>query len=144
MYNLDTARIDSVLQHMGDRMKLLEALIRLPDEQILSDQTTIAALERALHTTIEAIVDVGNALIDGFIMRDPGSYTDIVDILQDEQVLDAQTAGVLTKLVAFRKQLVHHYTDVPHAEMIRLVRDSLDSLARFAPAVRRYIQQELF
>lgn len=144
MYNLDTVRIDNVLQHMADRLQLLETLLRLPDEQILADQTVIAALERVLHTTIEAIVDIGNALIDGFIMRDPGSYVDVVEILRDERVLDTQMAEVLRELVAFRKELVQHYTAVPHAAMLRLLRDSLDTLPRFAPAVRLYIERELF
>ncbi|UFJ39678.1 DUF86 domain-containing protein [Brevibacillus humidisoli] len=144
MYNLNTDRIESVLLHLEERLRLLRTLINAPDADILSDQTVVAAIERALHTTIEAIVDTGNALIDGFIMRDPGSYTDIVEILRDERVLDDQSAAVLTELVAFRKELVHNYTDVPQLEMIRLVRVSLDSLARFSSAVRQYIKQELF
>ena len=33
------------------------------------------------------MMDVGNLMIDGFIMRDPGSYEDIIDILIDEKVI---------------------------------------------------------
>ena len=29
-------------------------------------------------------------MIDGFIMRDPGSYEDIIDILMDERVISAE------------------------------------------------------
>jgi len=140
VYYVNREQIDHRLNALPDVADALEMLAADWQGTVLQG----LAQERSLHLAVEIVTDVGSYLIDGFIMRDPGSYTDIVDILQDEQVLDAQTAGVLTKLVAFRKQLVHHYTDVPHAEMIRLVRDSLDSLARFAPAVRRYIQQELF
>ncbi|GAA3319942.1 hypothetical protein GCM10020331_028930 [Ectobacillus funiculus] len=35
-------------------------------------------------------LDVGNAIIDGFIMRDPGSYEDIIDILVDEKGCTAE------------------------------------------------------
>lgn len=45
------------------------------------------ALERIVHLLIENVLDVGNAMIDGFIMRDPGSYDDIIDILVDEKVV---------------------------------------------------------
>lgn len=38
------------------------------------------------------MLDVGNAVIDGFIMRDPGSYEDIIDILQDEKVISEEKA----------------------------------------------------
>ena len=36
---------------------------------------------------IESIIDVGNTMIDGFIMRDPGGYEDIIDIMEDEKVI---------------------------------------------------------
>ena len=35
---------------------------------------------------MESMMDVGNLMIDGFIMRDPGSYEDIIDILVDEKL----------------------------------------------------------
>ena len=46
------------------------------------------ALERVNYLLIESIIDVGNSMIDGFIMRDPGSYEDIIDILVDEKVME--------------------------------------------------------
>jgi len=58
------------------------------------------ALERIAHVIIEAILDVGNAMIDGFIMRDPGSYNDIIDILADEQVIAPADAEQLKAFIA--------------------------------------------
>ena len=48
---------------------------------------TQLALERMVQISIDSVLDVGNAMIDGFIMRDPGSYEDIIDILLDEKVI---------------------------------------------------------
>ena len=31
---------------------------------------------------IESSVDIGNMIIDGFILRDPGNYKDVIDILE--------------------------------------------------------------
>ena len=31
-------------------------------------------------------------MIDGFIMRDPGSYEDIIDIMEDERVITTEMA----------------------------------------------------
>ncbi|MBO8163377.1 MAG: DUF86 domain-containing protein [Brevibacillus sp.] len=144
MYNVNTERVEIVLRHMDSRLDQLRQLTARQDADILDDQLAVAAMERALHILIEAIVDVGNALIDGFIMRDPGSYTDVVEILRDERVIDDESAAVLTAVVTFRKALINDYTDVPHQQMINLVRTSLETIERFAPAVRRYIEQELF
>lgn len=144
MYDVNTERIEQVLTHMDYMLHILKKLGDQEDRAVLQDAVAIAAMERALHISIEAIVDVGNALIDGFVMRDPGSYTDIVEILRDERVIEDEQAKQLTETVTFRKHLINEYTQVPVAEMIALVRRSLGSLEQFAPAVRVYIEKELF
>jgi uncharacterized protein YutE (UPF0331/DUF86 family) len=144
MYNVNTKRIEEVLNHLEKMQRLLRELTAKNDDAVLADPVATAALERAMHLSIEAVADVGNALIDGFIMRDPGSYADIVEILRDERVISDADAKQLSEVVSFRKHLVNGYTSVPVAEMIGLARASLETLARFAPAVRAYIKQELF
>lgn len=144
MYDVNTKRIEQILTHMGRMLHMLRKLTDKKEQALAADEIAVLAMERALHLSIEAVVDVGNALIDGFIMRDPGSYTDIVEILRDEQVIDQAMAEQLTDVVSFRKQLILEYAQVPVEEMIKLVKRSLDQLDRFAPAVRQYIEQELF
>ena len=42
-------------------------------------------------------------MIDGFIMRDPGSYEDIIDIMEDERVITTEMAVPLKKVIELRK-----------------------------------------
>lgn len=144
MYDVNTKKIDEVLTHLSRMLDLLDKLAARGAENVLADDVAEAAMERALHLSIEAVIDVGNALIDGFIMRDPGSYSDIVEILRDERVISDEQARVLTDVVEFRRHLVNQYTRVPAAEMVALVQDSLPTLRQFEPAVRTYLQNELF
>jgi uncharacterized protein YutE (UPF0331/DUF86 family) len=144
MYDVNTKRIDEVLTHMGKMLDLLDKLTERKDEAIMQDGVAVAAMERALHLVVEGIIDVGNALIDGFIMRDPGSYTDIVEILRDERVLTDEQARRLTDVVEFRKHLVNGYTNVPVDRMIMLVRAQKETLRQFDPAVREFVKKELF
>lgn len=144
MYDVNTERIEDRLNYLEQMIGLLSRLNQLSDEEIVQDARNVAAMERGLQLSIEAIVDVGNALIDGFIMRDPGSYTDIVEILRDEQVISQALAEKLTIVVEFRKQLVNEYTQVPAKELIRLGRSYIEELKQFGPAVRAYLEKELF
>jgi uncharacterized protein YutE (UPF0331/DUF86 family) len=144
MYDVNTKKIDEVLTHLSRMLDLLNKLAARGAEEVLADDVAEAAMERALHLSIEAVIDVGNALIDGFIMRDPGSYSDIVEILRDERVISDEQARVLTDVVEFRRHLVNQYTRVPAAEMVALVQNSLPTLRQFEPAVRTYLQNELF
>ncbi|MGN7469397.1 DUF86 domain-containing protein [Brevibacillus sp. SAFN-007a] len=144
MYDVNTKRIDQVLAYMSSMLDLLDKLRERGAEAVLADEVAVAAMERALHLSIEGIVDVGNALIDGFIMRDPGSYSDIVEILRDEQVITDEQAVTLTRVVDFRKHLVIGYTSVPAGEMFALVNESIEAMRRFDPQVRAFLQKELF
>ena len=42
-------------------------------------------------------------MIDGFIMRDPGSYDDIIDIMEDEKVISSEMADPLKKVIGITK-----------------------------------------
>ncbi|GED58467.1 DUF86 domain-containing protein [Brevibacillus formosus] len=144
MYDVNTKRIDQVLEHMSRMLDLLDKLSERGAKAVLADEVAVAAMERALHLSIEGIVDVGNALIDGFIMRDPGSYSDIVEILRDEQVITDEQALILTRVTDFRKHLVNDYTSVPVNEMYSLVEEAAGMIRQFEPQVRAFLKKELF
>ncbi|WP_059173590.1 DUF86 domain-containing protein [Bacillus sp. FJAT-27445] len=102
-----------------------------------------AALERVAHMLAEAVLDVGNAMIDGFIMRDPGSYEDIIDILLDEKVVGDAVGENLKVLVSHRKQLVQFYTDIDHGQLAADLAAQLEGIEAFPGLVRTYLVNEL-
>ncbi|MBU8906568.1 DUF86 domain-containing protein [Desertibacillus haloalkaliphilus] len=137
MYFVDREKIEQTLTYMQ------ECLNVFADQQ--SWHTTIEklAVERIAHVVIESIIDTGNSMIDGFIMRDPGSYEDIVDILEDEKVVTTEMAVSLKKVIAYRKQLVQDYTDINHNELADALTTEGTHLNAFPTAVRDYLTNEL-
>ncbi|WP_246945698.1 type VII toxin-antitoxin system HepT family RNase toxin [Bacillus pinisoli] len=101
------------------------------------------SLERMVHLIIESILDVGNAMIDGFIMRDPGSYEDIIDILEDEKVVHAEQAKSLKRVIGFRKAIVQEYVSVDHTALIEVLNKELEAIQAFPTAIRTYLENEL-
>jgi uncharacterized protein YutE (UPF0331/DUF86 family) len=101
------------------------------------------ALERIIHMTIEAIIDVGNAMIDGFIMRDPGSYEDIVEILRDENVISTNSSGQLKELITLRKQLIYGYHGISHEQLLHTIKNVEEAMVQFPTDVRSYLVNEL-
>src|SRR5690625_619114 len=81
MYFVNRSEIEAILKNMD------ELLNEVKEQNTFSTPLDQLGLERLVHVLIESILDVGNMMIDGFIMRDPGSYHDIIDILIDEKVL---------------------------------------------------------
>jgi uncharacterized protein YutE (UPF0331/DUF86 family) len=137
MYFVDREKIEEILVFFEKQTALFE------EKDNWESKIEQAALERVSHLLIEAILDVGNSMIDGFIMRDPGSYEDIVDILEDEKVISSEMAGSFKAIIQYRKELVQNYTSINHAELQKAFADNLEDIKRFAPAVRSYIHNEL-
>jgi len=101
------------------------------------------ALERIANVVIESIIDVGNTMIDGFIMRDPGSYEDIIDIMEDERVITSEMADPLKQVIELRKMIVREFTKVDIGTIVTVLNTSMDVLLEFPNKVRHYLENEL-
>ena len=137
MYFVDREKIEEILKYLEMQIQLFLS------QKEWSTPLEKAALERLNQMMIESVLDVGNAMIDGFIMRDPGSYDDIIDILMDEKVISAETGNCLKILIQYRKRLIQFYTDVDHRELQETFSKHLQELVKFAANVREYLATEL-
>ncbi|MGI1804375.1 DUF86 domain-containing protein [Exiguobacterium sp. TDN 0502] len=130
-------------QKIEETVTCYETALRQSKEVTGDPVTTALAMERIGFLVIESVIDIGNSMIDGFIMRDPGSYEDIILILEDEQVIDGPLATSLKKLVALRTLIVRSFTESSMAEIRAVLETEEAELRRFPEAIRRYIETEL-
>ncbi|MEH7051533.1 DUF86 domain-containing protein [Bacillus pseudomycoides] len=101
------------------------------------------ALERMSHLIIDCILDVGNAMIDGFIMRDPGSYEDIIDILMDEKVISEEEGKGIKEVIVLRKMLMQDYIQMNHEELYTTIQKQIAVVQKYPANIRRYLEKEL-
>ncbi|MDR7079041.1 uncharacterized protein YutE (UPF0331/DUF86 family) [Neobacillus niacini] len=137
MYFVDREKLETTLVFLEKQISLFSS------QEHWSTPLERAALERLTHLMIESLLDVGNAIIDGFIMRDPGSYDDIIDILMDEKVITAETGKSLKILIQYRKVLVQLYTEIDHIELQKQFSSHINTLTLFPKNVRDYLANEL-
>lgn len=135
MYEINRKRIDTQSSYL---LTCLQVLIETGTPVDLKQQF---AVMRAIHIGVECMIDIGNTIIDGFIMRDPGGYLDIVDILEDEQVISSSIAVQLKEYVKFREQLVRHYHVVTVEDLIVYV-ESAHIFREFVQAVDTFLTSE--
>ena len=138
MYFVDRNQISESLNHMEILLELYGNENGWQEDIIHS-----LALERIANVLIESIIDVGNTMIDGFIMRDPGSYEDIIDIMEDERVITSEMAGPLKQVIELRKMIVREFTKVDVGMIIEVLNASMDELLEFPNKVRHYLENEL-
>jgi uncharacterized protein YutE (UPF0331/DUF86 family) len=137
LYFVDREKIEKTLQYLEQQLELLE------ERKDWENPIEKKALERIAHTMIDAVLDVGNAMIDGFIMRDPGSYEDIIDILTDERVITEKDSAGLKEIIRFRKMLVQDYLHVDHQTLLAVILKYIEALKTYPSSVRLYLENEL-
>jgi len=137
MYFVDRDSIEETLVFLDRQLELFK------NHSQWVTEIEKAALERLTHTILEAILDVGNMMIDGFIMRDPGSYEDIIDILDDEKVITKEMHEKFIDLMQYRKMTVQQYTKVDHEVLNQAFLKSIAALDLFSGKVREYLTNEL-
>ena len=137
MYFVDREKIKACLTYFEQQITLFETT---NEWRTLIEK---AALERITHMIIESLLDIGNDMIDGFIMRDPGSYVDIIDILTDEKVISIEMSASLKKVIAYRKILVQRYTEISHSQLQADFRTALPLLKKLPPMIHAYLHNQL-
>lgn len=136
MYLIDKEKVVALLDFMEDR------LAQFDDILVLEGLPGDLACERYAEVLIAAILDVGHMMIDGFMMRDAGSYEDIICILADEQVITEGAKPVLIEFVTMRSKLMRDYVSLDHKIIRKTIASSKAELQAFPQRVRNYLQTE--
>jgi uncharacterized protein YutE (UPF0331/DUF86 family) len=138
MYFVDRNKLEERLHYIENLLSFLQTRSSYP-----TSLGEILAFERAVHMLIEAKMDVGNQMIDGFIMRDPGSYEDIIEILRDEQVLQINEAVQLVQWIRLRKELVAQYTQVDIEMLWNVYEQTKETINHFPIRIREFLDEHL-
>lgn len=138
MYFVDRTKITATCKHLDEILAIFEG-----NDDWATNPVSQLALQRIAHNAMEAMMDVGNVMIDGFVMRDPGSYDDIIDILLDEKVIPADMEAPLKEVVDLRKMLVREFIAVDNEKVYTVLTNNLAQLKRFSALVQDYLVNEL-
>ncbi len=82
-------------------------------------------------------------MIDGFIMRDPGSYEDIIDILMDERVISTEDGQGMKEIILLRKMLTQDYIQMNHDELYKTIQKHIAVVEKYPANIRSYLEKEL-
>ena len=127
-----------------DKEKLTQKLTYLQGltEDYDKNKENHYAYERIAQMLIESSVDIGNMIIDGFILRDPGNYKDVIDILELENVISKETQTHINDTVDVRKQFAHNYTELNVKEIMPLFDKAWPYYKEFIEEVAQFLESE--
>lgn len=133
---------DLVLRKIADLEQYLQQLAgyrQIDLESYRSDWKTRRIVERTLHLTIEACMDLADHIVADRRLRVPDTGGATFEILAEAGVVSPDLGKVLARMVGFRNILVHDYARLDPAIVLRALHTDLVDIERFRDAVLRVI-----
>jgi uncharacterized protein YutE (UPF0331/DUF86 family) len=93
-------------------------------------------IERTLHLAIETCMDVADHIVADRRLRVPETGAESFEILAEAQLISRALGDALARMVGFRNILVHDYTRLDPAIVVRVLRQDVLDLQRFHDAAR--------
>src|SRR5699024_8952347 len=137
MYFVNRSKIEKTLEYFDDIIKVLDQ-----ESSFTNSVMNKLALERFILVLVESMLDKGNMMIDGFIMRESGIVYGINDILTDEEVFPNESASNYKALIDVRQQIVKEYTETDTTYLTETIQTQIDVVRQFSKYVRKYLDQE--
>ncbi|QLK85594.1 DUF86 domain-containing protein [Staphylococcus sp. 17KM0847] len=125
-------------EQLSQKLQYIQRLTRDYDEV----KGNHYAFERVAQMLIESSVDIGNMIIDAFILRDPGNYKDVIDILTLEGAISKETQTVLHETIDVRRSFVHHYDTLDSATLVPLFDKAIPYYQQFIEEVVHFLEHE--
>lgn len=129
---------DLLLRKLADLEVYLSQLSEyrgLSVEEYRGDWKTQRIVERTLQIAIEACVDIASHVIADRALRVPATYAETFEVLGDARLLEPELRDAMVRMAKCRNVIVHEYTRVDPAIVVRILNHHLDDLARFRSAV---------
>lgn len=133
---------DLVLRRLASLETYLDQLApyrRLDVESYRGDWKTQRIVERTLHLAIETCMDVADHIVADRRLRVPETGAESFEILVEAGLLPAPLGTALASMVGFRNILVHDYTRIDPAIVVRVLRSDLEDVERFRDAVQALV-----
>ncbi|ACB86120.1 type VII toxin-antitoxin system HepT family RNase toxin [Natranaerobius thermophilus] len=107
---------------------LEEINVKYSLEEYKNNKMVFGSVERFLHLTIEALIDIGNHIISADNLGTVNVYRDIPVILYDNNYINDKEKDLFIRIIGMRNVLVHDYLDIEKETVYRILTENLSDL----------------
>lgn len=138
---IDEEIITSRIAKIREYAKLLSELLKTPKDQFVQEPAYYLQAERLLEVMIQAMIDIGNHLISGLLLKKPEDYRQIFDILVQNRIIPAEFLPKARELVGLRNLLSHEYLEIDHERLYEEAKAGLKDFEGFCEAIVRFLKR---
>jgi len=128
------------LNRLDEYLAVLRRLRKRPQTEFLSDPILYGSAERFLQLSIESLCDMGSHLIVDGRLGTIETYADIPRILQQHQIIGAESAEKWIRMIGFRNILVHDYLEIDRRIVHDVIQNQLNDIEAIGSAFARFLQ----
>lgn len=135
------AIILDLLARLVDYTEKLRPFQAKPEQEIVTDYTTLWAVKRGMQLSVQYVLDICNHIVSEVSAERPEGYRDLILAGGRLGLIPAEFAEGFSSLAGFRNVLVHEYAKVDPSEVCRNLKEGLADFERFAEYVRLFLEK---
>jgi len=136
---VDKVLLERILADIKANIRDLKEAVDITWEVYQTDKRARRFVERTLHITIEACIDIAQHIISDEGLREPLSYRDTFVVLAEHGVLHVEDLPKFEKIASFRNLIVHYYERIDDALVYGVFRQNLADLDLFVERIVQYL-----
>lgn len=117
--------MQSKLDIIPENLEKLEIIRAMGYEKFTSDFRNIDSALHRFRTSIQALVDIGGYIIASLGLRTPGTSGEVIDILLEHGLLNAEQRDRYISSIQFRNRIVHFYNNIDLKVLYQILQEEL-------------------
>ena len=132
-------KLAQIEQYHGELLEKRETLTRVA---FLESTTEQRAVERMFENAIQACSDLAQHVATQAFGYSGSTAKGAIRTLNQEGVLDTETATTLISAVGFRNVLAHEYGQVDPAQVYEILQTGVDVYDRYSQQIAKWVQHQ--
>ena len=139
---MPTPGVKARIDRFWRAIKRLQKILNTNLEQFVENEDLIDASERNLEVAVEAMIDIGEALITYMRWRTPKSYREMGIVLLDNKVINEVLSEKFREAVNLRNILVHNYIYLTPKELYNNIKSYINPLTNIVYNIINYMKEK--
>ena len=136
---LDPQKLQTRVADIQENLAQIRAIIKLSDQELISDPRNLAAIKYNLIVILEALGSICTHICAKKLQKAVSEYADCFDHLCEAGLVDKELGEQLIKMARFRNRLVHMYWNTDDQLVLQYVRSDLKIVEEFIKVIGKLI-----
>lgn len=128
---ISKATIDNKISAIKKYRSILKRYNEKSRDEIENDVDTRGAVERYLYLTIQATIDLAEAIIADRSLRKPSTMSEAFHVLTEENIIPIKLEEKMIQMTGFRNVIAHNYDTINYDIVYNVLHQGVKDIEEF-------------